>query len=160
LNIVLRDRLLPTDREPIERMTAECGFFREEEVQVALSLVDDRLDKGESSDYRFIIALHGEQVVGYCCYGWIACTVHSFDLYWIVVDAAIQRSGIGRRLAAAAEERIREAGGSRVYVETSGQPKYESTRRFYEACGYRLETVLKDFYAPGDDKLTYVKVLG
>ena len=48
-----------------------------------------------------------------------------------------------------------QAGGRRVYVETSGRAQYEPTRRFYEACGYAREAVLTDFYAPGDDKVIY-----
>jgi ribosomal protein S18 acetylase RimI-like enzyme len=159
LSIRLRDNLLSSDRDQIDRISRECGYFRPEEVDVAVSLVDDRLEKGESSEYEFIVAEHGEQVVGFCCYGKIACTTHSFDIYWVVVDAMVQRTGIGRKLMDAAEDRIRQLGGSRAYIETSGQPKYDPTRRFYESCGYRAETVLKDFYAPGDDRVTYVKVL-
>lgn len=159
MSIGIRDNLLHSDREPIENMVRECGYFRDEESDVALELVDDRLAKGEDSEYRFLIATHADQVVGFCCYGKIACTVHSFDVYWVVVDPRIQRSGIGRKLMAAAEDRIRQIGGKRVYVETSGLPKYDPTRRFYESCGYRAESVLKDFYAPNDDRVTYVKAL-
>ena len=35
-------------------------------------------------------------VVGYACYGPIACTVASYDLYWIAVDPQFQRHGIGQ----------------------------------------------------------------
>jgi len=159
LNTTLRDNLLASDRIAIERMVRECGYFREEEAQVALELVDDRLAKGESSEYRFLIASNAGQVAGFCCYGKIACTVHSYDVYWVVVDLRVRRSGVGRTLMTAAEERIRRLGGRRVYVETSGQPQYEPTRRFYESCRYRAESVLKDFYAPDDDRITYVKAL-
>jgi ribosomal protein S18 acetylase RimI-like enzyme len=57
------------------------------------------------------------------------------------------------------ERRIRQAGGGRVYAETSGRPQYEPTRAFYERLGFARETQLKDFYALGDDKVFYVKVL-
>jgi hypothetical protein len=40
-----------------------------------------------------------------------------------------------------------------VYVETSGRAQYEPTRDFYMHCGYEVEAVLADFYAPGDDKV-------
>jgi hypothetical protein len=42
-------------------------------------------------------------------------------------------------------------------VDTSQRVQYASTRAFYERCGYRLETVLKDFYAAGDGKAIYCK---
>jgi hypothetical protein len=37
--------------------------------------------------------------------------------------------------------------------------QYASTRAFYEHCGYRLESVLSDFYGPGDGKVIYCKSL-
>ena len=58
-----------------------------------------------------------------------------------------------------AERRIKAAGGSRIYVDTSQRVQYASTRAFYESCGYRLETILKDFYAVGDGKAIYCKSL-
>ena len=60
----------------------------------------------------------------------------------------------------AAEARIAEAGGQRIYIDTSGQPKYAPTRAFYERTGFRCDACLADFYAPGDDRIIFVKVLG
>ena len=51
------------------------------------------------------------------------------------------------------------AGGGRVYIETSHRADYQATRGFYERCGYQLEAVLTDFYAPGDSKAIYVRAL-
>lgn len=160
LNLALRDEILTADRPQLERIIRGTHFFREDEVQVAMELIDDRLAKGVRSDYSFIIATHGDHVVGYTCYGRIACTVHSYDLYWIVVDADLQRAGVGRKLMAAAEDRIRDIGGKRVYVETSSRPQYESTRQFYLRVGYKVECVLEEFYAPEDGKVILVKALG
>jgi hypothetical protein len=44
-------------------------------------------------------------------------------------------------------------------VETSSRTAYASTRIFYENCAYRQEALLEDFYAPGDGKVVYCKVL-
>ena len=52
------------------------------------------------------------------------------------------------------------AGRTRVYVETSTRPQYLPTRAFYLACGYELAAELVDFYAPGDGKAVFLKVLG
>ena len=42
-------------------------------------------------------------------------------------------------------------------IETSARELYRPTQRFYERCGYEAEARLKDFYAPGDSKIIYVK---
>ena len=42
-------------------------------------------------------------------------------------------------------------------VETAGRPDYAPTRAFYEARGYRAVGLIPDFYAPGDDQVTFVK---
>lgn len=158
-DLTLRDELRPTDRDALERILIDSKYFRTDEVPVALELMDDRLKDGEQSEYRFIVAERDGKVIGYCCYGLIACSVHSFDLYWIAVEPTLQRAGVGRRLMAATEERVKAAGGKRIYVETSSKPQYEPTRKFYLRCGYKLEATLPDFYAPEDGKVIFVKVL-
>ena len=159
MNIQIRDELLPADRAPLEHIVRSCKFFREDEIAVALELIDDRLAEGKNSDYHFLVAIHNEKLVGYCCYGRIACAVHSFDLYWIVVDPALRRGGIGRKLVAGVEERVRAMGGKRVYIDTSSQQRYEPTHHFYSSLGYRVEATLREFYAPGDNKVVFSKLL-
>ena len=56
-----------------------------------------------------------------------------------------------------AERLIKAAGGGRIYVQTSSRPQYDPTRRFYERAGYRVDADQRDYYAPGDGKVTYVK---
>ena len=58
------------------------------------------------------------------------------------------------------KRQIVATGGTRIYVETSHRADYQATRGFYERCGYQLAAVLDDFYAPGDSKATYFKVIG
>jgi ribosomal protein S18 acetylase RimI-like enzyme len=82
------------------------------------------------------------------------------DLYWIAVDPAFQGRGVGRALLTAAERWIAEAGRRQVWVETAGRLQYRPTRDFYLACGYRVAAELESYYAPGDDKVVFLKVLG
>ena len=44
-------------------------------------------------------------------------------------------------------------------VETSQRPQYDGTRTFYKRLGYRTEAVIQDFYAPGEGKVIFCKVL-
>jgi GNAT superfamily N-acetyltransferase len=155
--VTFRYEVLPRDVEEVRGLVARTGFFREDEVPVAAELVSERLNRGEESGYYFVMAEEGSRLSGYVCYGPIPCTVASYDLYWIAVDPTFQGKGLGRSLLHEAERLIREMGGSRIYVETSSKMQYESTRLFYERCGYVTASVLDDFYAPGDSKATYLK---
>ena len=145
------------DAERVRRLVEITGFFSPEEVVVAGELVDERMAKGVESGYDFVMADHYGRLAGYTCFGPIPLTSSSYDIYWIAVHPDFQ--GRGRRLIVEAEKRVKATGGSRIYVDTSQRVQYASTRAFYESCGYRLETVLKDFYAPGEGKAIYCKSL-
>ena len=157
--VTFREVLVREDGRRVRRLIEATGFFHPQETDVAEELVRERLEKGDASGYYFIMAEHYGRLAGYACFGPIPCTASSYDLYWIVVHPDFQNRGLGRRLLNESEHRIKAAGGSRIYVDTSQRSQYASTRAFYEGCGYRLETVLKDFYAVGDGKAVYCKSL-
>lgn len=157
--MVFRYDVSPADRVAVRAVVESTGFFSPAEADVAVELVDERLAKGPASGYEFAFAEEGGELLGYSCFGPIAATEASFDLYWIAVAKNRQHAGIGRALVAESERLIRAAGGRRVYVETSGRRQYEPTRAFYQRNGYQIEAVLDDFYAPGDGKVILVKVL-
>jgi ribosomal protein S18 acetylase RimI-like enzyme len=154
-----RDTVLTTDVTAVRSIVSSSGFFRPDEIDVAVELVEEYLALGVASGYHFVFAEQDNRVIGYACYGPIACTIGSYDLYWIAVDQTLRARGLGRRLLNECEVRIRDMGGRRVYIETSGKTQYAPTRAFYERCGYRPEARLVDFYAPEDDKLIYGRTL-
>ena len=148
-----------SDPEHIRALTESTGVFSPGEIEIAVELADERLAKGPSSGYHFVFAEGDGQVRGYTCYGPIALTIGSYDLYWIAVSKSSQGLGLGRVLLEKSEALIRQSGGRRVYIETSTRPPYAPTRAFYERCNYHLEVVLKDFYASGDGKAIYMKAI-
>jgi ribosomal protein S18 acetylase RimI-like enzyme len=157
--VAIRTELQPEDREALKVLLEGTGFFNAGELEVALELVDDRLKHGEGSHYRFLVLEEDGKVRGYAAWGPIPGTVASADLYWIAVEAGTQRRGFGRKLLHAAEEAIVRLGRTRVYLETSTRAQYEPTRAFYLRCGYKLAAEFPDFYAPGDGKAVFLKVL-
>ncbi len=158
-SLSFRHELRADDREVVRAIVASTGFFHAPEVEVAVELVDERLAKGPASGYHFVFAEEDGVPLGYACYGPIACTAASYDLFWIAVEQSKRGQGLGRVLLEQAEKQIRAMGGHRVYIETSNRDLYLPTRRFYERCDYALEAVLQDFYGPGDGKAIFVKAL-
>ena len=155
-----RDRIVKSDIRTVREIVEATGFFTLAEIDVAIELVQEHLDKGIASGYFFLLAEDGQDVtLGYTCYGPIPCTQDSFDLYWIAVRPDHQGCGIGKNLLSQSEQAIAELGGSRIYIETSSRISYTPTREFYLKSGYHNVAALKDFYAPGDDKIIFCKEL-
>lgn len=164
--ITLRDRLLTlryevteADMQRVREIVDSTGFFHHPEIDVAVELVEERLRRGDASGYFFAFVEDDGQAIAYSCYGPIACTANSYDVYWIAVHRDEQKHGIGRWLMSLTEELIRSQKGQRIYVETSGRPDYLPTRSFYERCDYVQAAELPEFYGPGDSKVIYLKVL-
>jgi ribosomal protein S18 acetylase RimI-like enzyme len=155
----LRTVAAPRDRERIREIVVATEMFQPPEADVAVELIDDRLAKGDASDYHFLFVDEGTTTLGYACYGYNTMTQSSWELYWIAVDPRSQGKGVGRQLLDALERDICRHNGTQLYVETSGRARYAPTRGFYLANGYSVAATLADFYAPGDAKVIFVKVL-
>ena len=155
--LTYRKNVRPSDRERVAEIITSTGFFSREEVDIAVELVHEQLEKGSDSGYLFLFAEQAGITVGYACFGPIPGTLASYDLYWIAVHADSQRQGFGKEILAQTETLIAGRKGTKVYVDTSSRQQYEPTRRFYQDCNYRPEAFLKDFYAPGDSKFIFVK---
>jgi len=147
------------DKPVVMRILRSMPEFTPAEVTVAEEVIDSYLADTTRSGYYILVAEVDSAVAGYICYGPAPLTEGTWDIYWIVVTPEKQGQGIGRALIAFAEGKIRGAGGRLVLVETSSQPHYEETRRFYQRQGYELICQVSDFYAPGDDKLVLQKRL-
>lgn len=141
------------------RILRDTGAFTEEELAVALELIDLGLSD-DPQGYRFVVAARGDEVLGYACYGQTPLTDGVYDLYWIAVAPSAQGGGVGRALLEAAERQAGELGGRMMLIETASKPSYASTRAFYLETGYREIARIPDFYRLGDDKVIYQRRLG
>jgi ribosomal protein S18 acetylase RimI-like enzyme len=147
LTLTLRRELNPEDGEKVQ------------ELEIAKELVEEALSKGQAAGYDFLFLENGHELIGYSCYGLIPGTQNSYDLYWIAVRPGHQGMGLGHWLLGETEQKILAKGGNRIYVDTSGRTLYESTRAFYQRCGYSKVATLKDFYSEGDDKVIFQKTI-
>jgi D-alanine-D-alanine ligase len=155
--LTFRTELTAADLGRIRELVDSTGVFNAVELDTAVELADERIKEGPASGYNFVFAEQDGQVVGYACYGPIALTVGSYDLYWIAVDKSTQGQGLGRKIMDKVAEIIKSEGGRNIYIETSTRPHYHPTRAFYERCGCPLVATLDDFYAVGDGKAIYCK---
>ncbi|MBN2791485.1 MAG: GNAT family N-acetyltransferase [Desulfuromonadales bacterium] len=146
-----------TGLEKILRLLEETGAFTAPEVECALELLRIVLDQPEQQDYQVLVTEHDNQPAGYILYGPVPLTVGNFDIYWIATDPRLHGQGFGRRLMSGAEQDMRQRGARMIGLETSSQGSYVKTRAFYDKSGYRQEALIKDFYKPGDDRITYIK---
>jgi len=133
--------------------------FKPAEVVVAEEVIDSYLADPAGSGFNTLVAQDGPAINGYICYGPTPLTEDTWDVYWIAVAAGEQGKGVGGALLVYAEDKIKEAGGRLIIIETSSQAGYEKTSRFYSNHGYKAIARLPDFYAPGDDKLILQKRL-
>ena len=154
--------LRPADRSRVASILDATGVFRSEEIDVALELFDESFPRDNSvpadSSYSFVGAFAADdELVGYACYGPTPDTDRTFDLYWIAVDPTAQGTGGGTRLLSEVEQRLEERNARMLVVETSSRLEYAPTRAFYEKRGYAEAARMREFYAPGDDRVIFTK---
>jgi ribosomal protein S18 acetylase RimI-like enzyme len=148
------------DREVLTQILRLVGNFSEQEIGVAIELIDDAISEYSSGDYiACVLEDEKGQVQGYACYGLTPLTESTYDFYWMAVHPDAQGNGYGRSLIRFVEQDVREKGGRLLVLETSSQENYTRTRLIYEKYGYELVARVRDFYKKNDDKLIYVKYL-
>ena len=151
--------LTTADKPAVMRILKATPEFLPFEVTVAEELLDYFLEDAVGSGYHFLVAEAASTVVGYVCFGLTPLTEGTWYVYWIAAAPEHKGRGVGTALMAPAEAEIKKLEGRLVFVETSGKPEYENTRRFYAARGYTEICSILDFYAPGDAKLILQKRL-
>ena len=146
------------DRKEVSRLLRQGKTFNDQELQVALEVVDEALSRPEKGDYHAFCACNGnDSLAGYICFGPVPMTDGCYDLYWIAVDEEFSRQGIAGKLLGFMEEFIIQKGARRIYVDTSSTLPYKPARAFYEKHGYRVACLLEDFYRKGDHKVIFMK---
>jgi GNAT superfamily N-acetyltransferase len=148
------------ERKNIESILRSTEYFYDFEIDTALEIADDTFTRGvEKSGYFWMKVTDDEGLIAFANYGRNSFSVHSWDLYWIAVHHNSRNKKLGTLLLKAVEDDVRNSGGKILWIETSGRPLYASTEGFYINNGYTLQASLKDFYATGDPKQIYSKIL-
>jgi ribosomal protein S18 acetylase RimI-like enzyme len=148
------------DIQPLLAILRATDMFREEEIGVALELMEIVAEEKDQKDYASCTFVDDSNTVrGYYCVGPTPMTASTYDLYWIAVDPRVHAQGVGKQLLRHCEEYVRSKRGTLIIAETSSQPKYENTHSFYRRNHYTEASRIKDYYSRGDDLVVYTKNL-
>jgi ribosomal protein S18 acetylase RimI-like enzyme len=82
-----------------------------------------------------------------------------WELWWIGVDPAQHRRGVGAELLREVELRVARAGGRLLMIATSSLPPLAAARSFYARHGYARCGQIPDYYGRGDDKVLFAKAM-
>ncbi len=146
------------DKPAVMQILRTTPEFTTVDVQVAEELIDTYLDDPTGSEYYIFVAVT-DSVVGYVCYGPTPLTEGTWDIFWLAVAKERRGQGLGRMLMGFAEDRIREAKGRLIIIETSSIPSYDRTRAFHQSIGFKIICQIRDFYSIGDDLVIMEKRL-
>jgi ribosomal protein S18 acetylase RimI-like enzyme len=147
-----------SDIAPLAEIVRATKVFHKEEVDVAIELMEIAANEKDQKDY-FLYSYVDESgtLQGYYCVGPTPMTKSTYDLYWIAVHPRMHKKKIGHDLLEHCEQQVKGMGGTLLVVETSSQPKYEPTRKFYLRHQYTESAHIKNYYAQGDDLVIYTK---
>lgn len=152
--------LASKDRTKLHAMLIVSGAFIPAEIDVAMELIDVVLRDETQRDYEIHCMVDDQdEPVGYVCYGPTPMSQGTFDLYWIVVDRNFEGKGIASKLLDFLEKILKGKGGRMILADTSSIPQYERTRKFYLQKGFKKVARVRDYYSPGNDRITYCKRL-
>jgi ribosomal protein S18 acetylase RimI-like enzyme len=149
----------PEDTPALVALAEGTGVFKPHEIVALREVLDDYHSDNHAYGHRSVTLLEDGAPAGFIYYAPADMTDRTWYVYWIAVVKPTQARGYGAALLRHAEDDIRRAGGRVLFIETSGLPHYDLTRRFYLKHGYDQEAVLRDYYAEGDDMIVFRKRL-
>ena len=152
----------PRETPALIKLADLTGVFQTGEAEALLGGVLDGLHAGRLGEaHQALVYIEGPSgpPLGWVYFAPTEKADGVWDLWWIGVDPTQQGQGIGGRLLQSVEDRVAEAGGRLLIIETSSLPRFDKVRKFYARRGYHACGVVPDFYAVGDGKAIYAKRL-
>jgi len=150
-------RLKQADVNMIESILNKTPNFNDEEIRVAMELVNIAASNPMQTDYNLFVYEEDGIILGYHCTGKRPLTDGVYDLYWIVTNPDYGKKGIGKKLLEHAENFVNEKNGRWLLAETSSKESYSATRNFYMRNNYSIISEINDFYSKGDKLIVFGK---
>ena len=151
-------KIRPTKSEDISALQVvveRTGLFPRDMLP---ELLAGFLSGDDSEDHWLTCEQNGEPI-GFC----YAVPEQLADGTWNMLAIAVlpekQGLGAGKAIVRQLESDLRSNGQRILIADTSGTDGFADTRAFYRKSGYSEEARIRDFWAPGDDKITFWKAL-
>lgn len=126
--------------------------------QMLPEMIDGFLSNATTTELWLTCELDGK-AVGFCYAAPEQLAEGTINMLAIAVLPSIQGRGVGRALVLKLESLLSERGQRIMIADTSGTDAFSQTREFYRKNGYTEEARIRDFWAPGDDKVVFWKSL-
>lgn len=159
-------RLSTPNDMPAILSIAEAIGFQSGELEVVNKLLIDYFVDGNGSDslqndstQRFWLTNHQDngEIIGVAYCEPERMTDQTWNLQLIAVYPNHQGQGHGGKLLRHVEETLKARSGRMLLVETLAS--FDLAQAFYRKHGYEEEACIRDFYAAGEDKVVFRKVL-
>ena len=145
-----------SDLDALTGIIYGCGLFSPEEAEgFAGSLPGLLADPAQ----HWRILKRGAEAVGAAYLSLDGMSGDVWNLWFIALLPEARGDGGGTRLVSAAEEVVRAGGGRMLLVETSCANAQQAARAFYAARGYDEEARIRDYYAPGEAKVIFRRLV-
>ena len=115
-------------------------------------------DPDAIDDMWLTATLHGA-AAGVCFAKLEELTDGTWNMLALAVSPNHQGGGLGAAMTNDLERRLAGRSVRILIVDTSGTDDFARTREFYEKQGYEPEARIRDYWAAGDDKVTFRKAL-
>ncbi|WP_298959908.1 GNAT family N-acetyltransferase [uncultured Roseibium sp.] len=147
----------PTTKDDIPALQLildQTGLFPSEMLP---EMLDPSLT--ETSEAFWLTCHANGKAMGFCFVVPEELAEGTWNMLALAVHPDLQGKGFGTALVRAAESHLRDNSQRILIVETSGTEGFAPTRKFYVQNGYEEEARIRDFWAPGDDKMIFRKAL-
>lgn len=150
----------PAHTDQIRQLALDNNMFGPDEMGDFDEMLTGFFD-GTLDDHQWIVAVNDSgNVAAAAYYAPEPFADRMWNLYFIATAPEHHGSGAGTALIEHVETRLRDLGAASartLIVDTSSVDDYDQARAFYERRGFVEESRIRDFYGPGDDKITFWK---
>lgn len=101
----------------------------------------------------------GGKAMGFCYTAPEDLTDGTWNMLALAVHPEVQGQKLGTTLIHATERQLKETGQRMLIIDTSSAHEFEQARKFYTRNGFEEEARIRDFWAPGNDKVIFRKLL-